>query len=315
MLPRQSIRRSMCVSVAALLLTGCGTTPSNVAMPYGTPPGGNIKQDPDRIRYKNKKDETIEPSPYVLPFEVTRGGVLAQMEAHIEVWGEQERVISHLNDNLGNGMFGGAIVSAGGALLSNLDITKIGAVIAGGGAVWGDHYKLTVQAENYRFGVQAMNCARVAVASIPANFWTTTYDESGQMKISRTALVTAADASSVANAGASVRDSLDILEGLFGTIHTTVQEIRRRLVSAQTSLKIAAANATDIQSALVSANQTQKVNETGSKNLQVVAAATNSTNQQIRTAAAALAGTSEQSMLRALNLPTELNTCTKQIGG
>jgi len=212
-------------------------------------------------------------------------------------------------------MFGGAVISAGGALLSSLDIAKVGAVIAGGGAVWGDHYKLTVQAENYRFGVQAMNCARLAVASIPKSFWETTF-ENGEMKISRTNLIARASQTSP-EAELSVKDSLDILEGLFGTIHSSVQEIRRRLTSAQISLKIAAANASDIKLALTNASQAETVNKTGFKNVTEAANLTKSSNDSvdINKATANLALVSEQSMRRALNLPSELKTCTTYIGG
>lgn len=81
MLTSQFVRNSTCISFVLLMVAGCGTTPSKVIMPYGKPPpetGVVLKTDSDR--YNNRRNEHIEPSPYVLPFEVTRSGVLAQMK-------------------------------------------------------------------------------------------------------------------------------------------------------------------------------------------------------------------------------------------
>jgi hypothetical protein len=252
-----------------LLVVGCGTTPSTPVFP--------IYKEPvvpsSRYEIKAEKDglKSIPP----LPVALTRADVLDQVQAHVRTWDLEEAQLSQTLDGFSNAQFGGVVLSAIGAVVSKVDVTKVGAGIAGGASVWTDHYKLIVQRENYKLARHAMECIQKEIELVEPRFWEVTYRTDagmqGAMYLSRTEV----DWTGAALAtDAEKNAAYDNLSGMFGSIHTSVRAIRTKLTDKQRGLNIAAPKPEEIQAALEGSAKSETPAVNGARSMLAGAEAT-----------------------------------------
>jgi hypothetical protein len=347
---------------AAALITGCGTMPSTVKMPtvVDSPLGTSTA---DLMRYKVGGETLDQLKDGIMPVEKTIGGVKAQILAHKIAWRNEQNNLSRSMDGFNNVQFGGVVTAALGAIASSVDVAKVGAGVAGGAAIWQNHYQLAIQAENYRLASDAMECVYQRVEALPLGFWSATYKTPaatgqpqepnvGEMLLSRAAY--GADANAV-KADSNVDAAYDTLQDLFFTINSRINNIRERLITAQSKVKLAAPSATDIQTALITSNQgdaqagkaasdlksganeaanltppsgPKKSLQSGSAgekfaapmqpfaNIQrYMGALKPEERQQVQAKAQNFSNLSTEAIKQALKLPADLTTCTKLIGG
>jgi hypothetical protein len=276
--------------------------------------------------------------------EKTLRGVRAQVRAHKVLWDKEASGLAKGVDGLSNTQFAGAVIGAAGVLASSLDVGKGGAALAGGAGIWGDRYKLAVQAGNYRAGSNAMQCILKRINAIPEGFWEATYvdDEpakNGMMRFKRAFYVNGGSGDQ-----AAASRGYDTLQGLFLRIHETVSDVRSRLAEAQRSVKLTMPSGTEIAAALQTKQTDEKAKESQSdsmtkgakqtvnsspkgnalpqlpgfpslslqkRGLLLAPAPTEDKSDEAAYKAIAL---DEETLKQALQLPQDLETCAKLVG-
>lgn len=244
----------------ALLVAGCGSTPSRVRFP-------DVKMDQvdqDRYVVAYQKDAsgnfTIARSlaqvrSQRLPIEYTRSGILSQLEAHEHIWSAEAASLAHDKEDLGNLQFGGAVLGALGVVGKALDVGRAGAAVAGGAGVWDSRYKLEVQRNNYRQASEAAECARTRVESIQPAFFTAYYYQDsakgGMLRFSKDFL---------SSAGGLDDEGFRRLSSVFRTINRSLVDMRRRLQAAQESVSLATPSSSEIVAAIQQKTAEQDVN-------------------------------------------------------
>jgi hypothetical protein len=196
-----------------------------------------------------------------LPLEKTRTGVLAQLEAHEHIWGAQSSMLARNREDLGNLQFGGAVLGAVGVLAKSLDVGRVGAALAGSGAVWDSHYQLAVQKNNYRQAGEAARCARLKVDAIEPAFFDAYYYQSaskqGMLRFSQTLLT---------ERGID-ETGFNRLANVFPTINRNLHDVRDRLQKAQEAVTLATPSSTDLVTALQQKNEESAPNTQRADNL------------------------------------------------
>ncbi|WP_157979148.1 hypothetical protein [Rhodoferax ferrireducens] len=328
------IQIQCCLLLTAAILTGCGTTPSTVRLP--TVVTTNSSADPNEARYRLGEKATdpllSQATGTVLPIEKTYGSVLAQVRAHQVLWQKESDELAKGVDGLNNTQFAGAVLGAIGVLANSIDVGKGGAAIAGGAGIWVDRYKLSVQSSNYRVGANAMQCVFKSITAIPEGFWEATYvdkipAEYGKMRFNRSFYVASSKDQAAASKG------FDALKGLFVKVHETILDIRSRLGDVQRSVKLTSPSGNEIAGALKAKLDSGKTTEIQSNALKDGAAkmvASNATGAKLnqlrvlttanvpdaeaKEAALNVLALDEETLQQALQLPLDLDTCSKLIG-
>jgi hypothetical protein len=245
------------VSIAAVAaLAGCGTMPSQVAYPGVSSTSTANPRDDYTVGGKKLSDPAVKG---ILPVARTFDRAKAQIDAHYATWTLEASNLNTGRDTLSNTKFGGAVVGAIGAIVSKVDITKVGAAAAGGAGVWDSQYQLKVQAENYRLAADAMRCIHKQVTKLPPAFWDATYETTtgreGSMKLS------IEDYEEFAKKGDELTTGYNTLQSLFDTINASVNVVRDRLQVKQEAVALATPSAEAIQTALTSAAKEKSASE------------------------------------------------------
>jgi hypothetical protein len=236
--------------------------PSQVVYPGVLPTKSTDPRDDYTVGGKKLSDPSVKG---ILPVARSFERVKAQIDAHYATWTTAASDLSTGRDSLSNTKFGGAVVGALGAIVSKVDVTKLGAATAGGAGVWDSQYQLQVQAGNYRLAADAMRCIHTKVTKLPPAFWSATYDTSsgreGSMKLS------------IDEYKKFAKDDDDLIAGynrlqlLFETINASITVVRDRLQVKQESVTIATPSAEAIQNALQGAAENKKKSEDQAKAL------------------------------------------------
>jgi hypothetical protein len=232
-------------------LSGCGSTPSRVKLPEVIPSAAGddryVVATTKDVLGNNITSQTLKDAKSQrLPLEVSRQGVLAQVEAHEQVWFQAGVDLAHRREDLGNSQFGGAALSAIGVIAKSIDVGRVGAAAAGGLGVWDSHYQLEVQRNNYKRASQAARCARLKVEAIQPVFFTSYYygsgapDKMGMLRFSEELL----EQNGLDGSG------FDRLKNLYRHINTSLHDMRDALQSAQESVTLAAPSSSELVSAL-----------------------------------------------------------------
>lgn len=306
----KGVRRHLGVAAGlALLLVGCGTTPSTPVFPIYKDPVATTS----RYEILAEKDGRISSAP--LPVALTRADALDQVQAHVRTWELEETQLSKTLDGFSNAQFGGVIVSALGAIASSVDVTKVGAAVAGGAGIWTDHYKLIVQRENYKLAKQAMACIQKEIELVEVRFWEVTYRTEaglqGSMYLSRTEVDwTGTPLATDVEKNAAY----DSLAGMFRSIHTSVQTIRGKLTDKQRGLNIAAPRPEDVKAALEGAAKVDAPATNGARSM--LAGAGVSAQRAIRVGsnhAQEFRDLGPEILKKAIKLPSALDVCASLV--
>ena len=234
-----SNHRSMALVVAALITAGCAPMPMNVAMP-AAPVGARLS--PAEIRYGLTAEDGI------MPVEVRADAIKAQIAAYRKAWRAREQTLASESGIASNAQFLGVLIGAAGAIKGQASVGRQGAGVAGVSSLYASHYDIAVQASNYRLGADAMECMFGKVDAVPDRFWTATYTIDGSMRMSLDDFLTNQKQNTPPNSYTT--EAYDILAHLNAALYNRIQEIARRLKSAQLAIVLATPSAADIQAAV-----------------------------------------------------------------
>ncbi len=328
---RNNLFARMASVVAISILTACGTTPSTIVLPYAVAADENTDA-PNRYHTGPKTDSPLLGAMQGtgLQLEKNIDGVVAQIRAHQVTWANEADRFAAGVDGLSNSQFAGAVVGAIGVLANSLDVGKVGAALAGGAGIWGDRYKLSVQAQNYRSASKAMQCMYKQVSAIPSGYWSAMFDPStGRVKTTSAQFLMLAAGQGAAPVQANARQGIRSLNDTFTKIHTSVQEVRERLGDAQRKVALTSPSSGDIAMALkAKQNNEQKVQEQAAAMQSGISSFARASTTQRQTQfsslnlqepglvalASSFQEVDEGTTERILQLPSELDICVNLMG-
>ncbi|HEY8025216.1 MAG TPA: hypothetical protein VIF60_11655 [Burkholderiaceae bacterium] len=238
------------LSAAMATLGGCSLMPNNINEPVISlhAQANGMKAD-----YRLSKDsppivagQMSDGDSGVLPVETTPVGVKSQIMALRGSYRSRQTELLREIDVASNFQFAGIIVSAIGVGIKSTGTRNTGAGAAGLATLWGDHYKLMVQATNYKTAADAMDCVYRDIDAIPDSFWSSAYDLNGTFVIPKDTFT------DKGGAGKDATTAYDTLSKMFPTLNNNVYEIDQKLHANQASVTITAVQVSDIQNAVTS---------------------------------------------------------------
>lgn len=240
----------LALNAALATLAGCSLMPNNINEPVislHTQTNG-MKAD-----YRLSKDsppiiagQMSDGDSGVLPVETTPVGVKSQIMALRGSYRSRQTELLREIDVASNFQFAGIIVSAIGVGIKSTGTRNTGAGAAGLATLWGDHYKLMVQATNYKTAADAMDCVYRDIDAIPDSFWSSAYDLNGTFVISADLFT------KKGSAGTEATTAYDTLAAMFPKLNNSVYQIDQKLHANQASVTITAVQVSDIQNAVTS---------------------------------------------------------------
>ena len=339
------------------LVAGCGTMPSQVEFPTNAADGDSANPAEARYRVKDKLLSEYKEGDTTLVVERTYEGMMAQIKAHRVLWDNEARDLAKGVDVLGNTQFAGVTLGGIGALADSIGAATTGAAIAGGAGIWGNRYKLDVQAANYRTAAEAMQCIRTQIEKVPLGFWNAYYvDGEYGLRFDVGFFRRRTGGTAQGDEARAITEGYDTLVSLHQKVHDAIESVRKKLFTAQMNTKLAMPSIEDISSALkrkqdnqdnvekqanamgVGANESFTRMETAGTTLQAAlvgakedaAAAANKTyidtlkgllglqadtvDEEDYAAAERAASESQRVLQDALQLPIDLEICTKSVG-
>lgn len=229
----------------SIAIAGCGSLPNDVAGPTisygGDKPGVKARYVVNEISVVYG-ERTGGSSP-ILPVETSLLGIKSQISAMNAAYESRQRKLLNNVDTIGNLQFGGMIVSAIGIGISEIGTRNTGAGVAGLSNLWGNHYGVAVQANNYGIASQALKCVFSEVDGISDDFWNKAYDNFGVFNFPKSFFKV--DGMSETDAAAAY----DALSKMYIGLHGNVVAIDNKLRSLQAAVVVPAVSVADIQAA------------------------------------------------------------------
>ena len=311
---RPSLNSNIILAIATIAsLSACSVMPNTIAGPEITMPSSTtgLKADYKVNNHLVVANSNTDSMTAILPVETTPIGIKSQIMAFRGAYRvKQEKILKEV-DASNNLQFAGILIAAAGVGLNSIPTRNTGAGFAGLSALYASHYQLMVQANNYKVAADAMDCAYRKIDSIPQSFWIV-YNEEGSLKLTKEQLTAT---------GAEAAAGYDSLSTLFVSLNETVYQIDQKLRSLQSSVTIAAAQISDIQTAIANATNAQKVSASATPQLLQGAATTRTASANNDKAArknAANAADFEslppEVLAHAIKLPADVAACMTVMG-
>jgi hypothetical protein len=233
-------------------LSGCSTFPNNIASPKVALVENSKTQKATYSLGKNeiRYGSSSTTASTILPVETTIEGVKSQIMAFRGAYENRRVELLREIDISNNLQLLGILAAAAGVAKSDLDLQKGGATVAGLSTFYSSHFKLAIQANNYKVGATAMECIYRKIDSIPDLFFRKVFP--GGTLIIRRDEIDAIPSSQKEKA-------YDTLLHLFTSLNDTVYKTDQKLRGLQSSSLIATAQISDIQGAIDSSIKSKEV--------------------------------------------------------